>query len=61
MKTTKNMTIAELKHLIEYLPDNAVVKICNGHSIWAVTEYEYDADDSGYPKDIILTNPNMPK
>lgn len=57
----KEMTIAKLKELIQYLPDDAVVRICNGHSLWAAIEYDYEADKYGYPKNIILSNPNMPK
>lgn len=58
----KELTIAELKELIENLPDNAVVRICNGHSVWRVTEYDYEANPNGAEyTGIILTNPNMPK
>ncbi len=56
------MTIAELRELIKYLPDNATVRICNGHAIWPVTSYEYEANPYGDDyTGIILTNSNIPK
>ena len=57
----RKITIAELKEIIKYLPDDGYVKICNGHSVWDAIEFEYEADKYGYPNGIIITNPNMPK
>lgn len=57
----KEITIAKLKEIINHLPDDAPVRICNGHSLWAAVEYDYVADSRGYPAGIILSNPNMPK
>lgn len=58
----KELTIAELRELIKYLPDNATVRICNGHAIWSVTSYEYEANPYGDDyTGIILTNSNIPK
>lgn len=56
------MSIAQLKEIIKNLPDDAVVRICNGHSIWRVTEYEYEANPYGDEyTSIVLINSNMPK
>lgn len=58
----KELTIAELKVLIEHLPDNATVRICNGHSIWRVNDYEYESNPYGDDNTgIVLINSNMPK
>lgn len=56
------MTISELKKIIENLPDDAVVRISNGHAIWRVKDYEYEANPFGDNyTGIILTNMDMPK
>ncbi len=58
----QEMSIAQLKEIIKNLPDDAVVRICNGHSIWRVTEYEYEANPYGDEyTSIVLINSNMPK
>lgn len=56
------LTVADLKKLIAYMPDSAVVRVCNGHSVWDVTEYDYECNPaSGEYTGIELTSPNMPK
>lgn len=57
----KGISIAKLKELIKNLPDDGTVLICNGHSLCAAVEYEYEADSYGYPTGITIINPNMPK
>lgn len=60
MKT--EMTIAELKEIIAYYPDDAVVRISNGHSIWGVKTYDYQANPhTGETISIVLENDDMPK
>lgn len=56
------MTIAELKEIIAYYPDDAVVRISNGHSIWGVKTYDYQANPhTGETISIVLENDDMPK
>lgn len=57
------LTIRELKQYIQNLPDEAVVRLSNGHATWRVTDIESNVEyggvkDHGY---IILTGAHMPK
>lgn len=57
------LTIRELKQYINSLPDEAVVRLSNGHSVWRVTDLEEhveygDVKNNGY---IILTGAHMPR
>lgn len=57
------LTVRELKQYIQNLPDEAVVRLSNGHAVWRVTDIEQDVEygdvkDHGH---IILTGAHMPK
>lgn len=57
------LTIRELKQYIQNLPDEAVVRLSNGHATWRVTDIESNVK-YGSVKDhghIILTGAHMPK
>lgn len=56
------MTVSELKKLLNLLPDNADVYVCNGHSVWNVLDYEYTTNNNNSEYiGIVLENSNMPK